>query len=313
MRWLSDLITRLRPEWRFGVSSALGFAVIAAAAVAAGNLVEDVTEGDGIAALDHPVADFVAAHRSGALTVVMRAASSAGGPVVLAAITMTVGVLLGITWRSWYPVLVTGVTVAGNSGLTMVLKMTVARPRPPRGGALTSAAGYAFPSGHAATAAAAFGILAYLCVGPIRSWAARVAVWAAAAMLTTLVGISRIYLGVHWTTDVLGGWAFGVLWLAIVITGSTAIRSPKMTARKPRPVPPPDRTAPALPGGQQGDRNDVYSRQYVADMLRRCGYPKLAEEALRELPDSVDAGQIGYWGMRHGVSGDSLISRMLGS
>ena len=74
------------------------------------------------------MARFVAVHRSGALTVVMRAASSAGGPVVLAAVTMTAGVLLGITWRSWYPVLVTGVTVAGNSGLTLVLKMTLARP-----------------------------------------------------------------------------------------------------------------------------------------------------------------------------------------
>ena len=73
------------------------------------------------------------------------------------------------------------------------------------------------PSAHAAAAAAVFGILACLCAVRLRSWPAPVAVWAGAAMLNAL-GISRIYLGVHWTTDVIGGRAFGVLWLAVVVT-----------------------------------------------------------------------------------------------
>jgi undecaprenyl-diphosphatase len=51
-----------------------------------------------------------------------------------------------------------------------------------------------------------------------------VTVWAVAAIFAALVGISRVYLGVHWTSDVLGGWAFGILWLAVVLTGSSFIR-----------------------------------------------------------------------------------------
>jgi membrane-associated phospholipid phosphatase len=220
---LPGFTARLRPAWLFGASTGLGLAVIASAAVGAGKLMDDVTDGDGVAVLDHPVAGFVAAHRAGALTVVMRAASTAGGPVVLGAVTVAAGVVLGIIWRSRGPVLVAVVTVAGNGVLTLALKQAVARPRPPVSGALAAADGYAFPSAHAATAAAAFGVLAFLCAGPMRAQAARVALWAGAAVLAALVGISRVYLGVHWTTDVLGGWAFGVMWLAVVVTGSTVL------------------------------------------------------------------------------------------
>jgi undecaprenyl-diphosphatase len=53
----------------------------------------------------------------------------------------------------------------------------------------------------------------------MRSWRARTSVWAAAAVLAALVGISRVYLGVHWATDVIGGWVFGILWLAVVASG----------------------------------------------------------------------------------------------
>ena len=57
----------------------------------------------------------------------------------------------------------------------------------------------------------------------------------------------------------------------------------------------------------------MYGRRDVADMLRRQGFPELADVALRELPDPVDAGQLESWGMRHGVIKDDLISNMGGS
>ncbi len=63
----------------------------------------------------------------------------------------------------------------------------------------------------------------------------------------------------------------------------------------------------------QGSRNYIYSRQYVADRLRRQGFPELADVALRELPDPVDTGQLETWGTRHGISKDDLISSMGGS
>lgn len=63
----------------------------------------------------------------------------------------------------------------------------------------------------------------------------------------------------------------------------------------------------------RGSRNCTYSRRDVTDMLRRVGLPELADMALRELPDPVDAEQLETWGIRHGVTMDELISRMGGS
>jgi hypothetical protein len=63
----------------------------------------------------------------------------------------------------------------------------------------------------------------------------------------------------------------------------------------------------------QGSRNHLYSKQSVADNLRRLGLQELADKALRELPDDVDPDQISNWGMRYGVTKDDLISQMGGS
>jgi undecaprenyl-diphosphatase len=197
----------------------MGLAAVALAAVGVGTLVDDVTDGDGVTAVDHPVAGFVAAHRAGALTSVMKAVSVVGGPAGMAVLALAAGLLLGVVWRWWAPAVVLAVTAAGIFGLTVVFKAALGRARPPLAQAMAAADGYGFPSGHAAAAAAVCGAAAWLCSLRMRSWRGRIAVWAAAAMLAALVGISRVYLGVHWVSDVIGGWIFGILWMAVVVSG----------------------------------------------------------------------------------------------
>ena len=198
----------------------LGLAAVALAAVAVGTLVDDVTHGDGVAVVDHPVAGFVAAHRAAALTSVMRAVSVVGGPAGMSVLALAIGLLLGVVWRWWPPAVVLVVTAAGVIGLTVVFKTALGRARPPLAQAVAAADGYGFPSGHAAAAAAVCGAAAWLCSVRMRSAGrGRVAAWAAAAMLAALVGISRVYLGVHWVSDVIGGWLFGIWWMAVVVSG----------------------------------------------------------------------------------------------
>jgi undecaprenyl-diphosphatase len=211
-----------RGENALAATLIVGLAALALAAVAVGTLVDDVTDGDGVAVLDHPVARFVATHRALPLTTVMKAVSMAGGPIGITGIALAAGLIMGIAWRSWTPAIVLSVTDAGVIGLTIVFKAALGRARPPLAQAVAAADGFGFPSGHAATAAAVCGAAAWLCSTRMRSWRVRTAVWAGAAMLAALVGISRVYLGVHWTTDVIGGWFFGILWMAVVISAWAA-------------------------------------------------------------------------------------------
>ncbi|MEK7136277.1 MAG: phosphatase PAP2 family protein [Patescibacteria group bacterium] len=93
-----------------------------------------------------------------------------------------------------------------------LIKIMIVRPRP-NFSALVEANGYSFPSGHALVSATLFGLVAYYLICRFKSFRQRLVIIAMALILPFLVGISRIYLGVHWTTDVLVGWALGlVVW-----------------------------------------------------------------------------------------------------
>lgn len=212
----------------------LGLAAVALGAIGTGTLVDDVTDGDGVVLVDHPVATFVAAHRTATLTTIMKAVSVVGGPAGMTILALAIGLVLVAAFRSWTPLVVLAVTAAGIAGLTLVFKAVLGRARPPLAHAVVAADGFGFPSGHAAAAAAVCGAVAWLCSMRMRSWWGRIALWAVAAMLAALVGISRVYLGVHWTSDVLGGWAFGFLWMAVVVSAWTAywhLSAPRRPAR----------------------------------------------------------------------------------
>jgi undecaprenyl-diphosphatase len=97
-----------------------------------------------------------------------------------------------------------------------VLKAVFERPRPSPAVQLVSSSGWAFPSGHAADAFAVWILLAALVAPTVSRRGAR-GVWAAAVALVVVVGASRVYLGVHWPTDVVGGFAVSGFWVALAL------------------------------------------------------------------------------------------------
>src|SRR6478672_2858095 len=114
--------------------------------------------------------------------------------------------------------------------LDLALKRVFHRTRPTWDVPLLTARGWSFPSGHAMGSLIAYGMLAYLLVRDAKGRRARVAIVVGAVLLVLLIGLSRMVLGVHYFSDVLGGYAAGVVWLAACITSlEVARRMPQGT------------------------------------------------------------------------------------
>ena len=109
--------------------------------------------------------------------------------------------------------LLLGSTLAGRAAVGLQ-KLMLARLRPENENPLVQVYGFAFPSGHAANSMIVYLTLALLLTapGPLRRRAV-----IAAVTVSILVGISRVMLAVHWPSDVIGGWAFGLLWVMLTM------------------------------------------------------------------------------------------------
>ena len=148
------------------------------------------------------------------LTHVMRDLTSLGGATVLSLIALlTVSYLLLIRKRA--AGLFVLVAVVGGWALSTGIKLAVARPRPIVVPHLVDVHDLSFPSGHAMLSAVTYLTLGALLSRMQATFAARAYVIAAALLMTLIVGFSRIYLGVHYPTDVLGGWCAGATWAAL--------------------------------------------------------------------------------------------------
>jgi undecaprenyl-diphosphatase len=109
---------------------------------------------------------------------------------------------------------------AGGAILDYLLKTTIHRSRPEYAASFLHGSSYSFPSGHAMGSVIGYGFLAYAVVitSQRRGWQRGIVI-GVAAVLALLIGLSRVYLGVHYPSDVAGGWAAGLVWLAVCVTG----------------------------------------------------------------------------------------------
>lgn len=201
-----------------GLELGLGLVLALLAGMLFAWLGEEVLEGD-TQATDERLRDLVSGIASPRLTDLMVFASVWGAPRRLAILAVVAVVaFLGRGWRRGAVLVV--VTLAGAGLLDGALKLLFGRPRPDAFfDHYPSPESLSFPSGHALFATAFFGGLAVLLWGRLVHPVLRLAVVLAALALILLIGFSRVYLGVHYPTDVVGGFAAGTVWVGAVALG----------------------------------------------------------------------------------------------
>jgi undecaprenyl-diphosphatase len=172
---------------------------------------------------DAQIHDWSVTERSPGATTFFTIMTIIGGPVSVAAIVAVIGIILAIG-RRWRWLIYLLVTAGGGGLLNLELKRYFARARPDVAEMLRRANGYSFPSGHAMGSAVAFGALAYLAFRAIRSWPAKTAVMAFLYTLLAAIALSRVYLGVHWISDVLAGVTAGTVWVTTTTVAYETLR-----------------------------------------------------------------------------------------
>jgi undecaprenyl-diphosphatase len=210
-----------------GAGGVLALAALIGVGWAVGEMLHGVEE---VALLNGSVQRVLVARRETWLTLVMRVITHLGSSLVLIALVLAVGISWWWRQHTWRPLAMLTSAYAGAWVLSHTVKLLTHQPRPPASQAIGRFAGYAFPSGHATHAVVVFGMLAVLLATAACCWRRKAVLWVSVALLVGLIGASRLYLGAHWLTDVLGGYVLGAAWLCTVLTLTTTRR-----AREPGP------------------------------------------------------------------------------
>ncbi len=199
---------RLSPEGETGLHLTVGVMLMTVAAWIFGGIAEDVVRGDSITLLDVRLAHWFHQHATISITRCMLIFTNWHGMIGASIMALMLAGYFHMR-KQHYWLLALIAVVPGGTLLNELLKYVFQRARPSFDDPLLTLATYSFPSGHTANAALLYGLLACWLVMKYRSAGARATIIAVAVLMVTLVGVSRMYLGVHYLTDVLAAAAEG--------------------------------------------------------------------------------------------------------
>lgn len=185
-------------------------------------LAAEVAEGEGVVRIDRMVFAQLRSLRTGWLDIAMVAVTELGGARI--SVAVGVAVFVWLWWRrAWTAALYWAAALLGARACVMALKLGMARVRP--ASIYSGLESYSFPSGHATSSMVTYGFLAFLmCLR--QPWRVRIPVLALTVVAVAAIGVSRLYLGMHWLSDVAAGYALGLAWIALLGTAYRTLHVP---------------------------------------------------------------------------------------
>jgi membrane-associated phospholipid phosphatase len=221
--WLRRRVT---PGEYLGLHLTLGLLAAAGCLWIFGSLARDVVSNDPLLSVDQTAATAIHELRTPTLTAFFLIVTALGSIEAIALMSLGGAVVFG-AWRRWLLFGTWVIAAGGSVVLILLLKALFARPRPYFEHPLLLETYYSFPSGHAMEAVILYGMLAHFAVLALRTWRTRAAVIFGTSLLVLLIGFSRMYLGVHYLSDVVAGFAAGGVWLSTCITAMEFVRRGK--------------------------------------------------------------------------------------
>lgn len=210
-----------------GLRKRLGLALLAGLVCAAGALIllatlaDEVAEGE-VKQFDDWVRNGIHRFSTPAVTLGMRGVTILGGPLFLFSLSFVVSVGFFVK-KNYRAMILLTAAIVGSSLLNEVLKASFHRTRPLPFFDIMTPNSYSFPSGHALMSFCFFSSMAALISWRSKSRTVRITVWALASILIVAIGVSRIYLGVHYPSDVVAGYAAAFIWIMFIVVVDRAI------------------------------------------------------------------------------------------
>jgi membrane protein DedA with SNARE-associated domain/membrane-associated phospholipid phosphatase len=209
---------RLSPDSYLGLQLTIGALILIGSSWLFGGIAEDVVTGDMLTIVDLHVAQWFHDHATPLLTQAMLVITHIHDPVPVTVAVVLIAAYLA--WkRNWYWLACLGITVPSGMLLNVLMKYAFQRARPSFDDPLLVSMTYSFPSGHVAGSTLFYGVVAAMLISRINAWRWRVMIVLAAIMIVALVALTRVYLGVHYLSDVLAAFAEGIAWLTLCLTG----------------------------------------------------------------------------------------------
>jgi undecaprenyl-diphosphatase len=200
------------------ITMAIGGLIVVVLALLGAEVYDNVVDEAGLANLDKPTLAFMEQLRSPGLDSFVTGFTNIGGGIGMPILASVLTAWLIWTSRTWRPLILIGGAAAVSTTATTLGKKLIGRNRPDHADAVPPFENSpSFPSGHTLNTTVVIALVVYLACLQVKRTAARIGMIAAGVIFIVAMGMSRVYLGHHWMTDVIIGWLLGLAWVAIVI------------------------------------------------------------------------------------------------